>query len=55
MERWHTIVASRNKRSGSLVVDGAAPVTGEAPPGLSELNIDKSVYLGGLMEKPTKT
>uniref|UniRef100_A0A6I8NI21 Agrin n=1 Tax=Ornithorhynchus anatinus TaxID=9258 RepID=A0A6I8NI21_ORNAN len=46
--KWHQLVVSRNRRSGSLSVDGEPPVTGESPIGTDGLDLDTDLFVGGV-------
>ncbi|NXO97466.1 AGRIN protein, partial [Certhia brachydactyla] len=45
--RWHQLVVTRNRRSGTLAVDGEPQVTGDSPPGTDGLNLDTDLFIGG--------
>ncbi|NWV29599.1 AGRIN protein, partial [Origma solitaria] len=45
--RWHQLVVTRNRRHGTLAVDGEPPVSGESPSGTDGLNLDTDLFIGG--------
>uniref|UniRef100_A0A8C3UFV7 Agrin n=1 Tax=Catharus ustulatus TaxID=91951 RepID=A0A8C3UFV7_CATUS len=45
--RWHQLLVTRNRRNGSLAVDGEPPVSGESPMGTDGLNLDTDLFVGG--------
>ncbi|NXC09441.1 AGRIN protein, partial [Orthonyx spaldingii] len=49
--RWHQLVVTRNRRSGSLAVDGEPPVSGDSPPGTDGLNLDTDLFIGGVPDE----
>lgn len=48
--KWHQLVVNRNRRSGTLSVDGEPHVGGESPPGTDGLNLDTDLFIGGAPE-----
>jgi len=51
LNRWHWMVGSREGREGRLQVDGGVPVTRKSPPTLSELNLELSLFIGGIPDE----
>ena len=49
LDMWHTIIASRQYRSGMLVVDGGAPLMGTSMGGTSRLNAAGDIFYGGVL------
>ncbi|NXU35218.1 AGRIN protein, partial [Drymodes brunneopygia] len=49
--RWHELVVTRNRRSGTLAVDGEPQVSGESPQGTDGLNLDTDLFVGGVPEE----
>ncbi|XP_056364427.1 agrin [Oenanthe melanoleuca] len=45
--RWHSLLVTRSRRSGSLAVDGEPPVSGHSPLGTDGLNLDTELFIGG--------
>ncbi|XP_043919018.1 agrin isoform X3 [Protopterus annectens] len=48
--KWHHVIVNRNRRSGTLIVDGEPPVTGQSPAGTDGLNLDTDLFIGGAPE-----
>ncbi|XP_064586830.1 agrin isoform X4 [Zonotrichia leucophrys gambelii] len=46
--RWHRLLVTRNRRTGTLAVDGEPPVSGHSPPGTDGLNLDTELFIGGV-------
>ncbi|XP_022257309.1 agrin-like isoform X2 [Limulus polyphemus] len=44
---WHSVKVTRQRRRGSIQVDGGLEVQGESKAPLSELNVDQPLYVGG--------
>uniref|UniRef100_A0A674GJY3 Agrin n=1 Tax=Taeniopygia guttata TaxID=59729 RepID=A0A674GJY3_TAEGU len=49
--RWHRLLVTRNRRTGTLAVDGEPPVSGHSPPGTDGLNLDTELFIGGVPEE----
>ncbi|XP_032219807.2 pikachurin [Nematostella vectensis] len=47
---WHTIVISRDGRTGGLSLDGGPPVVGTSPGRMSLISLEQEVYLGGMAD-----
>ncbi|KAG8184137.1 hypothetical protein JTE90_008916 [Oedothorax gibbosus] len=47
IDQWHIVRATRILRRGSLQLDDGPVATGESKEPLSELNLDRPLYLGG--------
>ena len=50
INQWNRLQVYRNGISGYIVLNGVR-VNGASPPGLSQLNLDTDMYLGGGGEK----
>ncbi|XP_033113619.1 agrin-like [Anneissia japonica] len=50
MKEWHTIVAKRERREGSLQVDDQAVVEGRLTSGSPFLILDTDVFIGGVID-----
>ncbi|KAM4737420.1 agrin isoform 3-T3 [Anableps anableps] len=48
--RWHQLVVTRSRRNGMLSVDGEPHVQGDSPPGTDGLNLDTSLFIGGVTD-----
>ncbi|XP_016517471.1 agrin isoform X12 [Poecilia formosa] len=48
--RWHQLVVTRSRRIGMLSVDGEPHVQGESPHGTDGLNLDTSLFIGGVTD-----
>ncbi|XP_033097920.1 basement membrane-specific heparan sulfate proteoglycan core protein-like [Anneissia japonica] len=46
--QWHTLVAERNRRDGSLEVDDNEAIKGQSPAGLSGLDVRLKIFVGGV-------
>ncbi|XP_033117066.1 basement membrane-specific heparan sulfate proteoglycan core protein-like [Anneissia japonica] len=46
--QWHTLVAERNRRDGSLEVDDNEAIKGQSPKGLSGLDVRLKIFVGGV-------
>ncbi|XP_077998598.1 basement membrane-specific heparan sulfate proteoglycan core protein-like isoform X2 [Glandiceps talaboti] len=49
--QWHTVVLDRNRRQGSLTVDGGNPVSGSSLGGFQGLDLSDLLFLGGMPEE----
>ncbi|XP_077990917.1 laminin subunit alpha-2-like [Glandiceps talaboti] len=47
---WHSIVLTRNRRTGTVAVDGGDEVRDRAPEGASSMDIKTSLFIGGVSE-----
>ncbi|MRA75894.1 hypothetical protein GH890_31095, partial [Bacillus thuringiensis] len=45
--KWHTLLFNRDKRKGSLSIDGGVPVSKVANQGATQLDTDGYPWLGG--------
>ncbi|XP_071944831.1 basement membrane-specific heparan sulfate proteoglycan core protein-like [Antedon mediterranea] len=46
--QWHTFVAERNRRDGSLQIDGSEAIKGQSPIGSSGLDVPLQLFIGGV-------
>ena len=48
LNKWHSVKLTRFNRDGSLQLGNDTIVRGSAPRGLTELNLDLPLYIGGV-------
>lgn len=47
LNSWNNLIITRNGEAGTISLNGVS-VTGSAPKGLTGLNVDQGLYLGGI-------
>ncbi|XP_070560391.1 basement membrane-specific heparan sulfate proteoglycan core protein-like isoform X2 [Ptychodera flava] len=48
LNQWHTVILRRNRRQGSMIVDGQIPVNGTSLGGFQGLDLTDRLFVGGL-------